>query len=193
ESEHPINPLLLGFDVKDNIAPHIRKMAVYPLNDISFVNQKNTKEILSVVGSGGNYRLASNTPISAIGTVGIGVDVIDQSNGVSNKNGVYEVKLFVNDSLIYYSEMNKFSFDETRALNSLIDYEYYLKTKNRFQKSFVAPNNKLSIYRRRTNNGNILIEDSKNYLIKYEITDTYKNKSTLEFVISGNKAATSSN
>src|SRR5690606_16952850 len=154
ESEHPINPLLLGFDVKDNIAPQIRKMAIYPLNDISFVNHKNTKEILSVVGSGGNYRLASNTPISAIGTVGIGVDVIDQSNGVPNKNGVYEVKLFVNDSLIYYSEMNKFSFDETRALNSLIDYEYYLKTKNRFQKSFVAPNNKLSIYRRRTNNGN---------------------------------------
>jgi len=192
-SEHPINPLLLGFDVKDNIAPHIRKMAVYPLNDISFVNQKNTKEILSVVGSGGNYRLASNTPISAIGTVGIGVDVIDQLNGVPNKNGVYEVKLFVNDSLIYYSEMNKFSFDESRALNSLIDYEYYLKTKNRFQKSFVAPNNKLSIYRRRTNNGNILIEDGKNYLIKYEITDTYKNKATLEFAISGNKAAASSN
>src|SRR5690606_35359426 len=90
-------------------------------------------------------------------------------------------------------EMNKFSFDESRALNSLIDYEYYLKTKNRFQKSFVAPNNKLSIYRRRTNNGNILIEDGKNYLIKYEITDTYKNKSTLEFAISGNKAAASSN
>jgi len=89
--------------------------------------------------------------------------------------------------------MNKMRFDESRALNSLIDYEYYLKTKNRFQKSFVNPNNKMSIYRRRTNNGNILIEDGKNYLIKYEITDTYKNKYTLKFAISGNKAATSYN
>lgn len=192
-SEHPINPLLLGFDVKDDVAPQIRKVAVYPLNNISAVNQKNSKEILSVVGSAGNYRLSSNTPISAIGTIGFGVDVIDKSNGVSNKNGVYEVKLFVNDSLIYYSEMNKFSFDETRALNSLIDYEYYLKTKNRFQKSFVAPNDPLSIYRRKINNGNIAIEDGKNYLIKYEITDTHKNKATLEFAISGNKEAKSTN
>ena len=193
ESEHPINPLLLGFDVKDNIAPQIRKLAIYPADKTSFVNQKQTKEMLAVVGGGGNYRLAANTPISAIGKIGVGVDVIDQLNGVSNKNGVYEVKLFVNDSLIYYSQMNKFSFDETRALNCLIDYEHYLKTKNRFQKSFIAPNNPLSIYRHKVDDGFIMVEDGKNYLVKYEITDAYNNLSTIEFALSGNKNAISAN
>src|SRR5690606_18120781 len=130
ESEHPINPLLLGFDVKDNIAPQIRKLAIYPADKTSFVNQKQTKEMLAVVGGGGNYRLAANTPISAIGENGVGGDVNEQFNGGSNKNGVYGVELFVNDSLIYYSQKDKFSLGETRALNFLIDYEHFLKTKN---------------------------------------------------------------
>ena len=41
ESEHPVNPLLFGFKIQDNIKPIIRSITLTPLNDTSYVNNKS--------------------------------------------------------------------------------------------------------------------------------------------------------
>jgi murein DD-endopeptidase MepM/ murein hydrolase activator NlpD len=192
ESEHPINPLLCGFDIKDNVKPLIKSVAIFPLNDTSFVNEKNVMQQFDVVGSNGSYQLKYNTPISVYGQIGIGVETIDKLNDVSNPNGVYSVQLSNNNEIIYKSEMRKFSFDESRALNSLIDYETYLRSKTRFQKSFIEENNPLSIYTIKKNNGIILMTNATNNLVDYLITDSYGNSSTLQFTLTGLKPTTTS-
>jgi hypothetical protein len=88
--------------------------------------------------------------------------------------------------------MRKFSFDESRALNSLIDYETYLRSKTRFQKSFIEENNPLSIYTIKKNNGIILMTNATNNLVDYLITDSYGNSSTLQFTLTGLKPTTTS-
>ena len=58
-TEFAINPLLFGFDVKDSVKPVIRKIAIYPMNEISFVNDKNTESIFSLIANRvAEYRLA---------------------------------------------------------------------------------------------------------------------------------------
>lgn len=187
KSENAINPLLLGFDIKDDVFPDIRSVTIYPLSDSSVVNNTNKPQHIRVVGGAGNQKLISSTLNFAYGPVGLGIDVIDQLTGVPNKNGVYEVKLFVNNEEIFYSKINQFSFDESRGLNALIDYENYLKTNQRIQRSFILENNPLSIYKNEKNKGVFFVDYNKVYDIKYEVYDVHQNKTTLTFQLAGIK------
>jgi murein DD-endopeptidase MepM/ murein hydrolase activator NlpD len=192
KSEHPVNPLLCGFDIKDDIKPIIKSIAIFPLNDTSYVNNKNVMQQFDVVGSNGSYQLKYNSPINVYGQVGIGIETIDKLNGVSNRNGIYSIQLSNNSEVIYKSEMKKFSFDESRALNSLIDYETYLRSRTRFQKSFIEENNPLSIYSAKKNNGIISMSNATNNLFDYLVIDSYGNSSTLQFTLTGLKPTTTS-
>ena len=40
-----------------------------------------------------------------------------------------------------------FSFNESGYINSHIDYEHYIKEKSYIERTFVLPNDKLSIYK----------------------------------------------
>ena len=93
ESEHPVNPLLFGFDIKDNIKPIIRSITLTPLNDTSYVNNKNIMQRFLITGADGTYRLKYSTPINAYGEIGIGIETIDKLNGYGNRNGIYTLSL----------------------------------------------------------------------------------------------------
>ena len=184
-SEHPVNPLLFGFDIKDNIKPIIRSIVLTPLNDTSYVNNKSKPQRFLITGGGGNYKLKYATPINAYGEICIGIETIDKLNGVGNRNGIYSIELLKNDTTIYKSEMKEFSFDESRALNSLIDYEYFLKDKIRFQRSYIEPNNPLSIYTKNKNNGIIQFAKKDKASFNYIVKDTYGNTSKVNFSVTG--------
>lgn len=185
ESEHPVNPLLFGFPIQDNIKPLIKSITLTPLNDTSYVNNKRTTQRFLVTGSNGIYKLKYATAINAYGEVGIGIETIDKLNGVSNRNGIYSIELQKNKETVYQSEMKKFSFDQSRALNSLIDYKMFLTTKVRFQRSFIEPNNQLNIYTKEKNNGIIHFSKNDKNVFKYIVKDTYGNSSTISFNVSG--------
>jgi len=185
-SEFPVNPLLFGFDIKDNIKPVISSITLTPLNDTSFVDNKRGVQRYLVAGTDGVYKLSSSNPIIAYGEIGVGIETTDLLNGYGNKNGIYSIELFKNKELIFKSEMKKFSFDQSRALNSLIDYGLFLKQKIRFQRSFIEPNNHLNIYSQSKNNGFIHFSKNSSFDFNYIVKDTYGNSSTISFKIIGN-------
>lgn len=186
KSENPINPLLVGFNIKDNIKPTIKSIIVTPLNDTSYVNNSRKPQRFLAVGINGVYKLKYGSSISAYGEIGIGIETIDKLNGVSNRNGIYSIELSQNSETIYKSEMKRFSFNQDRALNSLIDYEMFLAKKIRYQKSYIDPNNHLQIYTQHKNNGIILIAKSDKNNFAYKIKDSYGNLSSISFPITGN-------
>ena len=142
-----------------------------------------------VVPSNGKYVLKYGSNISAYGEIGIGIETIDKLDGVPNRNGIYTIQLSKDNETIFLSEMKKFDFAQSRALNSLIDYETYLRKKIRYQKSFIEINNRLSIYKKEANRGIINFSNNK-HQFKYEVKDTYGNTSTLQFNITGEKPST---
>lgn len=186
KSENPINPLLVGFDIKDNIKPTIKSILVTPLNDTSYVNNSRKPQRFLAEGINGTYKLKYGASISAYGEIGIGIETIDKLNGVSNRNGIYSIELSQNSETIYKSEMNRFSFNQDKALNSLIDYEMFLAKKIRYQKSYIDPNNHLQIYTEHKNNGVInFLKDNKHHFT-YKVKDSYGNLSSISFPITGN-------
>jgi len=186
KSENPINPLLVGFDIKDNIKPTIKSIIVSPLNDTSYVNNSRNPQRFLAVSTNGVYKLKYGSSITAYGEIGIGIETIDKLNGVSNRNGIYSIELSQNLETIYKSEMKRFSFDQDRALNSLIDYEMFLAKKIRYQKSYIDPNNHLQIYTQHKNNGVIQFAKNDKSNFTYTVKDSYGNLSSISFPISGN-------
>lgn len=188
KTEATINPQLLGINIPDNIPPTIHAMYVYRLNGKPF-NEFTPKQYFQVAGGSGKYRLNQVSTIHLNGEVGFGIVVNDRHNGASGNNGAYSIELTVDDKLVYTSALERFTFDNSKAINSHIDYPTYLRTKQSIQKSFLDPGNPLQIYYNLTNNGRINFDDGKTHTVKYTITDAKGNKSILAFnVLSDAKA-----
>ena len=193
-TQKPMNPLLFYSFINDNISPIIRRIRVYPITSTSVVNGKNSTQTYSVEETNGDYRLTSGSMIAVGGEIGIGIDAIDYLPGSRRNCGVYIVALDVNGKRIYESEVDKLNFAETRYINSLVDYAYKVDTKHTIQKSFVEPNNHLSIYNIRKNNGILNIVKDSVYQLKYTVQDINGNTSTLKFALKGtDEMAESSN
>lgn len=188
KTEATINPQLFGLEIPDNIPPVISSMYVYRLNKKSF-NEFIPKQYFQVAGASGSYHLNNVSTINLSGEVGFGIVATDKHNGASGINGVYSIELELDGKPVYTSSLEKFSFENSKAINSHIDYPTYQNTKRSIQKSFVDPGNPLQIYSNLVNSGRIEFTDGKLHKVKYTITDATGNKSILAFNVQADAKA----
>jgi murein DD-endopeptidase MepM/ murein hydrolase activator NlpD len=188
KTELTINPQLLGIQIPDNIPPVIFSMYVYRLNGKPF-NEFTPKQYFQVVGANRKYNLNKVNTINLSGEVGFGIITTDKHNGLSGTNGVYSIELEVDGKMIYTSALEKFSFENSKAINSHIDYPAFITLKRSIQKSFVDPGNPLQIYSNLVNSGRITFNDDKLHEVNYIITDSKGNKSTLLFNVKADAKA----
>ena len=181
-TEAPINPQLFGLVIPDNVRPVISGFTVYRLGEAPF-SELTPRENIPLIGTNGNYRLNTSTPIPVNGKTGFGAISYDQNSASANKNGIYSVDLFLDDQLIYNSTLNSFFFHHSRAINSYIDYPNYILKRQRIQKSFVEPGNPLTIYNNLVNAGLIDIKDDKVHEMRYQVKDVKGNTSTIRFSV----------
>ena len=183
KTEKIINPLLFGIEIKDNIKPEIKSAYAYPLGDFSQVNQSENPVKLQITKQENGDLVADK--IYALGVIGIGVKSFDRLNGAHNKNGIYNLDLYVNNEKIYNHCLETFSFAEGKYINLHLDYEHYKKRYEKIQRCFVIPSNKLSIYGNLINSGQINIDDGMNYVIEVIASDIKGNKTTLTIPVQG--------
>ncbi|OEJ98453.1 peptidase M23 [Flavivirga aquatica] len=188
KQERPINPMLFGIDIKDNTIPIIKSIYAYPLDENAFIKKSNTKQKLRLIPlKNGDYTVEN---IEAIGNIGFGVETIDRQDLAANSNGVYNIKTFINGKQNFELDFKRFSFDETKHINQLIDYEHYTTKKQRIQKLFKR-NNPLSIIKPTLNDGFISIEDSTYSVYKIKVIDYKNNESWVTINVKGTKKAIS--
>lgn len=185
KTEETINPQFFGIIIPDNIPPVIHGLYVYRLNGKTF-NENTPKQAIGISGANGIYK--TNAPISLTGEVGFGIMVTDRHNGLSGTNGVYSIQLEVDGKKIYTSALERFAFEDSKAINSHIDYPTYLNTKRSIQKSFVEPGNPLKIYSGLINSGRINFNDGASHQVRYTITDSKGNSSVLPFTVNAGTA-----
>ncbi|MCX2450939.1 M23 family metallopeptidase [Pedobacter sp. PLR] len=188
KTEATINPQLFGFEIPDNIPPVIYSMYVYRLNQKPF-NELTPKQYFQVIGGAGNYKLNQVNTINLGGEVGFGVISTDKHNGASGTNGVYSIELELDGKVVFTSSLERFKFENSKAINSHIDYPSFINTRKSIQKSFVDPGNPLGIYSNLVNNGRINFNDGKLHQLKYTITDGKGNKSVLPFKVQADEKA----
>ena len=183
--QHPLNGLFFNFPIEDDIAPSILKAAIYPLDESSHVNDAAVPLYLFTRESNNVNRLAGDNPIQVHGQIGFGVEVYDYLNGASNRCGVFSLDLKIDGKQVFYSEMNEFSFAESRFINAHIDYALKQESNHKVQRLFRLPYNELSIYKLTDHDGAVLITDTLVHEVSITATDSYGNSSSLAFQVKG--------
>lgn len=181
DSEVPVNPLLFEFGTGDDIKPIVEKLAIYPVGRNSFINGKNSLLKIPVSGGSGDYFISPENEIRISGNAGFGLKAYDLLNDAYNKCAVYSIELKVDSLVKFRYIMDKFAFSESRYVNSHIDYETYQKENTYYERAFVLPNDRLSIYKDVVNRGVLSFTDSGKHYVEIILSDTHNNKSSLEF------------
>lgn len=187
-TEEPMNPLKYNFPVVDKTAPKIFNLLVISKNEKSHVNYQSSDKSYPVVFYDGKYHIKNNPVIPVYGEIGFAVHTNDYFDNSYNKCGIFSMELTIDEELYFVSQMDKFSFDNTRYINSFIDYEEYIVSNRRFLKTFVDPGNKLKIYRYKRSEGIYNFNDENIHLIQIILKDTYGNTSKLEFNVESNSS-----
>ena len=182
-SQRPVNGLFYNFDVRDNIKPSIRGIAIYPMDENSLVNGKNEKVILNASGSNGKYALSTRSPIAVSGKTGFGIEVYDYLNGSSNRCGIFSIEMLVDSVRVYLHEVNEIGFDEAGYVKSHVDYAEKMASGRKFQKMQIDPNNKLRFYVKSPDKRYYQFSDNQKHHVHFNVKDSYGNLSTVDFYI----------
>ena len=186
KAQLPLNPQLFGLLFPDGVKPIIRGLTIYDLGDEIF-NENTPRRHQTIRSAGaGNYSLATTAPISVNGQFGLGINTVDKRGGISFTYGVYSIELFLDDKNISTVLFESIPFDQTRAIQSYVDYPYLKKSGVRIQKSFKEPNNPISIFKHLDNQGMIELKDNEVHRVKYVVKDVQGNKSELNFKVQNN-------
>ena len=170
--------------LKDTRPPQIRSIAVYPIAGI--VNNGYVRKNFSVIRQK-NGIMTLSSPVTAWGKIILGVKAYDYMNETSNIYGVYSIRLFVDDKIVYSSAIERFPFDKSRAVNSFIDYEDWVKRRSFIMRSYVSVGNYLPVYKDVVDQGVITIDEERVYKIRYELRDRHGNLTICTFSINGKK------
>ena len=170
--------------IKDTSPPEIRELMVFPQPSGSANGSKQNQALKLIKDKSGQQSLAQ--ALTAWGSIGIGIKAYDRMNETSNIYGVYEIMLKVDGEAVYHSVLDSFSFDDSRYLNTYIDWKEWTENKSFFMKSFTDPGNRFGI-NRAWSSGIIPIDQEKTYHLEYILKDAYGNTSTFRFEIIGER------
>lgn len=175
-----VNPLLFYKDlIADNRAPVAQFIAVYPIKGEGVVEGGQSKKIIPI------SHLSKS--INAWGKIGIGIKAFDHMTNTSNHYGIHQIKLFLDDKIIFKSQIDRVKYDENRRINGYTDYDE-LKRKNRWIiRSYSLPGNSINFVEQQQDRGIVDINQEKDYNFSYEISDIYGNKRRYNFTIKGKK------
>ncbi|NVO11268.1 MAG: M23 family metallopeptidase [Bacteroidales bacterium] len=181
--QRPLNPIPNFLNVIDSISPIIKSLHIYRLDSSSYANGHSRKIDIIVFKHQNEYLI--NSKINASGKIGIGIDALDRLNSLSTQCGFKSITLSVNDRIIYNLTLDKFSFAESRYVNSIIDYATRITSGKEIVRLFVDPCNFFSGLHNIYNKGIITVIPDSIYKIVIRVADASNNISKLSFSING--------
>ncbi len=183
KDEVMLNPLMFHMPVYDKTKPLIQTLMVYPLSDDATVAGKQSPQKFDVIPVANGYQLKVNQNIQVYGKVGFGVKTVDLLDGSPNKCAIFSIKLFVDQKLIYSFKMDEVAIDQSKYVNSHMDYALSIHSGQRLYRTWLEPGNKLSIYDSVVKHGIVTLTDGQIHQVKYEISDVYGNSTSLSFSV----------
>ena len=193
KSEDIIDPFnFIGKKFNDTLSPEIRLIGFYPIDNKGVVDNDDVPVYRDVTKTKSGAYGGLGKAVYVWGKIGIGVKAVDRMNGSTFRYGAKKIRLYEDNKLIFSSDRNRFNFDDTKMINSFIDYRMWKKFKSYYMKSFVEPGNTLPIYET-SGKGYIDINQERAYQFKYELEDYFGNKTSYSFTLIGKKQNIPSN
>jgi len=183
KSERAMNPLFYIPGIKDNSAPKITSVYIYPLSESSYVNKSREKKRFDPNTLQNNNKSKETPPVELFGKIGFGIQAGDFYSGTGIMCGIYSATLFCDGIPVFGFKMNNLSFDKSRFANSQVDYEELQIGHRWIQRLYKQPGNELDIYDPDVKNGILDLEDERPHNIEIVVSDVFKNKTSIKFKV----------
>ncbi len=184
------NPLLLKnnpYNIEDTKAPKILAIKIYGLNNKGCVNDGKEAKCKVIVNKDKSRRLQVGQGLTAWGELGFAIKATDYMTGTSFSYTPRHLRLYADNRLISETTIDSFLYQDTRGLNSFIDYAQWSQTKEFFMKSFKEPFSPI-LFQKVQPYGTLRINEERDYTLRYEVEDDFGNKDEISFVITGKKS-----
>lgn len=186
ETEHALNPLQFYPQIEDLAKPRIYDVVLYPLNDTSHVQSSHEKRFFKAsLISSGRYSIQSN--IACYGEIGIGILCKDFIHNSPNKFGTYRILMINEKDTIYSHSLDEINFNESKFINSMVDYEYWNRTSQWIQQLYKDTTSKLNIYDMDLSRSILKIENRQTKHLKIVVLDFHGNQSEVTFSLIGDE------
>jgi hypothetical protein len=186
-SDINVNPALFGFPIADNNRPTIQRLAIFDRRRSTY---EHTPRMLGVKASAaGTYIVAAPVITTSWPQISFGIGAFDTQTGSSNRNGIFESRLVVDDVPNVSFKMDKISYNDTRYLNAHVDYSTRSRSNIWLQHLSELPGYTNSVYNKTGGNGVIDISDGQPHNFRIEIKDANGNTSILRFKVQYQKGS----
>lgn len=113
----------------------------------------------------------------------VAVDAIDRMEGTNAKLAIGEYSVYLDGECIYRFRVGDIPMNESRYLNSLIEYPLKSKTGRTMVKSYVEPGNGLAYKIDCINGGLIVLDDDSLHTLTVEVKDYANNAERIDYKV----------
>lgn len=179
-----LNPFLHNnvFGIQDKMAPTIFGIKIYAVPGQGSVNGVSQMRYLTNIR---RATLRQGSSVRAWGKITFGIKSSDQMTGSWFHYGIRKVRLFVDDKLFSEVNIQNFRFADKRAVNSLVDFEQLMLTKEYYVKFSREKGNPLPFYSHAPSNAILNVNRQRNYRIRMETIDDFGNANSFSFNVRG--------
>lgn len=113
----------------------------------------------------------------------VAVDAVDRMEGTNAKLAIGEYSVFLDGECIYRFRVGDIPMNESRYLNSLIEYPLKSRTGRTMVKSYVEPGNGLAYKIDCINGGLIVLDDDSLHTLTVEVKDYANNAERIDYKV----------
>lgn len=189
---HPINPLQFYRDVlEDNIAPKPHFLAVIPAGGKTLIEYApstagNFSPDTLLISLPQQKKVFMPAPIQITGRAYLALRAYDIADGVNNRFDFYRAQMFVNDSLVYQVQYDRFSYDETHLIELDKNFSLWRKGLRYYHNFYRHPANSLPFYSNASQNAGMLsgkiLKPGKNDIL-LKVADYFGNEMELHIPV----------
>ena len=179
-SSDPLDPLEYYSDrITDDVAPQVRQLAVFPADGGTVEGSTTSPRMLAPE--------AFNTPVNVWGRIYPGIKAYDRMTGTTNIFGVKYLTLTVDGDTVYHRVLDRFNFDTTKAIHTLVHYPGVAKSGSWVMVTRIADSNPLPDIATAKDRGIIDINEERPYNLEWILRDEHGNTTRQPMTIVGQR------
>ncbi len=159
--DKPVNPILNGFPIGDDIPPEIRSVVLTPLEGTATVNGSVRPLRIDFEWSESDQSYRVERPVLIKGPVGIMMQTNDRQTSCDHVMGVYRLDLLVDDKISYQAQFDQFSYDVAHLVGIEFDQESIGRGGSRYHRLFTTESNLLPFTITDRRNAGVLYGDGE--------------------------------
>ncbi len=169
--------------ITDTMAPVAHAFMAYPQKGTGVFNQLPDNQDFPFT----HQHL--DQQFTAWGKVGFGLWADDYMDNSENIYGIRSTALYVDDHLVFRSDVSNVSMADNLVVNGWGDYEYFMDHYVWYMRSFLKPGIMLPVVKTDASRGIVNFDEERDYHLMYVLTDYKGNESRYSFTVRGERTA----